>query len=552
VCSSDLLTVLDSRVSVSAEDIKNRPITTVDALLEQVASVKTNANGEVFVRGGRAGEVAYIVDSRPIGDLYGGIGASLSPVPLSHGGSTTVNAEPFDAMFFEHYGVNPFVDTDEDNLSTFAIDVDDASFAITRSYIDRGFLPPRDAVRVEEFVNHFKYKYDSPKQEAFRVSLECAPSPYGAPGARLLRIGLKGRMIDPRSRTSANLVFVIDVSGSMDHENRLELVKKSLRMLVNELRPDDRVGIVVYGSVGRVVLEPTGLTKRETIVRAIEGLETEGATNAEHGIRLGYEMANRLFDPEKINRIILCSDGVANVGQTGPKQILEQIKAYADKGITLSTVGFGMGNYNDVLMEKLGDKGNGHYAYVDDLAAAHRIFVENLTGTLQVIARDVKVQVEFNPRVVRSYRLLGYENRDVADDKFRDDKEDGGELGSGHATTALYELKLYNDTPGQYLGTVYVRHKHPETGEVTEVNEPFSTSLITPEYAHASADFKLAAVAAEFAEILRGSYWARESTLDNLYNDVAGMLLQLADTDATELVRLIDKARRCKDERAEQ
>ncbi len=517
--------------------IQGKPVTTVDELLKSVSGVTVNTSGEVYVRGGRAGEVRYAPNGQPIGDPLAGI-----TMPPSHGGTQIVNGEPFDAMFFKHYGVNPFVDTEDDHLSTFAIDVDDASFVMTRSYLSRGCLPPDEAVRTEEFVNHFKYDYQAPHHSVFKVYLEGAPSEFSK-NAQMLKIGIKGLKVDPEQRKAANLVFVIDVSGSMGIETRLELVKKALKMLVRELTPEDRVGIVVYGSVGRVLLEPTSIAHKHAILSVIESLHTDGATNAEEGIRLGYEMANKYFERGKINRIILCSDGVANVGTTGAEDILKEIKAYADKGITLSTVGFGMTNYNDILMEKLGDKGNGHYAYVDNIQEAHRIFVENLTGNLQVIARDVKIQVDFNPEVVKSYRLLGYENRDVADNKFRDDKEDGGEIGAGHEVTALYEVKFAEDRPTGDVGTVYIRYKDDNGEEVTEINRAIDAEVFKTSFAQSSFDFRLAACAAQFSEILRKSYWAKGETLDDLLPVAKQLLTETEDKDVIELVDLISKAK---------
>ena len=470
--------------------------------------------------------------------------------PPAHGGTSIVNGQPFDAMFFKHYGVNPFVDTEDDHLSTFATDVDDASYVMTRSYLNRGYLPPDEAVRTEEFVNHFSYNYDAPREIPFHVYLEGAPSKFGQ-NCQLLKIGIKGKQIRPENRKPANLVFVIDVSGSMAREDRLTLVKKALRLLVDELTINDKVGIVVYGSRGQVVLEPISIEREVDIVAAIERLCPGGSTNAEEGLRLGYEMAQRYFEKGKINRIILCSDGVANVGRTGPDEILKQIKKYADKGITLTTVGFGMGNFNDILMEKLGDKGNGHYAYVDNLPEARRIFVENLTGTLQVIARDVKIQVDFNPDVVRSYRLLGYENRDVDDDKFRDDKEDGGEVGSGHEVTALYEIKLHKGASSSNVGTIYIRYKDPDSDEVTEISRRISRSVFSGEFTNASMQFKLAAAAAEFAEILRKSYWAKGSEL----KDVLALVKQISNKtdfpEVIELMSLISKAQQYEQQLAE-
>lgn len=464
--------------------------------------------------------------------------------PPAHGGTAIVNGQAYDAMFFKNYGVNPFVDTEDDSLSTFAIDVDDASYIMMRSYIERGDLPPSEAVRVEEFVNHFDYGYDPPYSRPFDVYLEGSPSKFGQ-NCYLLRIGIKGLEVRPEDRKPANLVFVVDVSGSMSREDRLGLVRRALWMLVDELKDNDRVGIVIYGSRGQVLLQPTSVRYKDDILRAIGRLVSSGATNAEEGLDLGYAMADRIFEPGKINRIILCSDGVANVGQTGPDEILKKIKRYADKGITLSTVGFGMGNYNDVLMEKLGNKGNGSYAYVDDITEARRVFVDNLTGNLQVIARDVKIQVEFDPRFVRSYRLLGYENRDVADDKFRDDKEDGGEIGAGHSVTALYEIKLRNQSwfgrRGK-IGTIFIRHKDPDDFEVTENHFPINEAVFARTFNSCSPQFRLAAAAAEFAEILRKSYWAKGSSLKDVLAVVRDVNRDWDSDDVLEMMHLVSRA----------
>jgi Ca-activated chloride channel family protein len=322
-------------------------------------------------------------------------------------------------------------------------------------------------------------------------------------------------------------------------------------MLVDNLNVNDRVGIVVYGSRGKVILEPTSIERRHDILSAIEWLRPEGSTNADEGLRLGYDMAERMFEPGKINRIILCSDGVANVGLTSAEDLLERIKRYAEKGITLTTVGFGMGNYNDILMEKLGNKGNGFYAYVDDFAEAKRIFMENLTGTLQVIARDVKIQVDFDPQVVRSYRLLGYENRDVDDDKFRDDKEDGGEIGSGHQVTALYEIKFFKDNKTDRIGTMYIRYKDPDNGSVSELSRDITRGDFRNKFESCSADFKLAAAAAELAEILRKSYWAKGSQLSDVYDLAKEVFLENDSQEMVEFLNMISKADKFSDERAE-
>jgi len=462
----------------------------------------------------------------------------------AHGGTSNVNDAAFDAMFFRNYGVNPYIDTDDDALSTFAVDVDTGSYTLARSYLNRGHLPPKDAVRVEEFVNYFDYDYSPPGgDDAFAIHLAAAESPF-AGNRTLFRVGLKGRVIDAADRKDAVLTFVIDVSGSMGREDRLGTVKQALRMLTEPLRPADRVGIAIYGSRGEEYMSHKDVEHKRDILRAIDRLEPAGSTNAEEGLRIGYRMAERAFRQGAINRVILCSDGVANVGRTGPEAILKQIQAQAARGITLSAVGFGMGNYNDVLMEQLGDKGDGHYAYVDTLDEAKRVFVENLTGTLQVIARDVKVQVEFNPAVVRSYRLIGYENRDVADEDFRDDTVDGGEVGAGHAVTALYELKRWPDKHGK-LATVRVRYKAAEGEKVEEVARDFRSGDASGEFAAADRQLKLAACTAQFAEILRRSYWARGAKLADVLA-VAEKCRNHYDyrQDVKELVELIEQARR--------
>jgi Ca-activated chloride channel homolog len=461
--------------------------------------------------------------------------------PPAHGGSAIVNGQPYDAMFFKDCGTNPFIDTEDDHLSTFAADIDDASFVMCRSYLERGELPPDEAIRAEEFINHFKYDYESPTFGPFNIHIDGGPSPFGR-NCQLIRIGIKGKEVSSEERKPANLVFVIDVSGSMAREDRLELVKQSLRILVDQLTYDDMVGIVVYGTNGRVMLEPTSIWHRDHILEAIDRLHPEGSTNAEEGLRLGYNMADKNFDRRKINRIILCSDGVANVGVTSPDELLKWIKGYAERGITLTSVGFGMGNYNDILMEKLGDKGNGQYAYVANLEQARKIFIENLTGTLQVIARDVKIQIDFNPAVVRSYRLIGYENRDVADNKFRDDKEDGGEIGAGHQVTALYEVKLQDNWRPENLATVFVRFKHPENGKADEISRKISRRELARNLAFCSADLKLAAAAAEFAEILGKSYWAQNSKLDDVRQLAESIREETDRPDIAELIQLITKA----------
>lgn len=466
-------------------------------------------------------------------------------VPPSTGGTTEPNDQPYGDMFFRPWGVNPFIDTEDDKLSTFGLDVDTGSYTLTRSYIERGHLPPVEAIRVEEFINYFDYRDAAPLQGDFSIHAESAPSPFASgPRYRLLRFGLRGREIAAADRLPATLVFVVDVSGSMDRENRLGLVKSSLSLLLDQLRPDDRVGLVVYGSRGRVLLQPTG--DLEAIRSAIGYLQAEGSTNAEEGLLLGYELAERYHREGTLHRVVLCSDGVANVGRTGPESILARVRAATGRGIELTTVGFGMGNYNDLLMEQLADNGDGSYAYVDTLDEARRVFVENLTGTLQTIAAEAKVQVEFDPSTVARYRLLGYENRDIADERFRDDSVDAGEIGAGHAVTALYEIKLHEGVGGgAELATLRLRYESKAAGEIVEIAEPIRLRDGVDSWEAASPALRLASLVAEFGEILRESYWAKDGDLDDLFVRVQRLSGEFAgDVDVADFVSLVGRAAR--------
>ena len=464
-----------------------------------------------------------------------------APAPTQAPYATPAPTAPAD-MFFENYGVNPFVDTYEDHLSTFALDVDTASYSLARSYVMDGNLPPAEAIRVEEFVNYFKQDYPIPPDVAFGINADGAPSPFHHDGTQILRFGIQGYSVPEWERKPASLTFVIDISGSMGIENRLELVKQSLQLLVDRLRPNDTVAVVVYGSEARVVLNPTSGEDRATILNAIYSLQTEGATNAEAGLRLGYQMANLAYRPNAINRVILCSDGVANVGATSPDAILESIRGYAAGGITLTTVGFGMGNFNDTLMEQLADNGNGNYAYVDNLDEAQRLFVDNLTSTLQVIALDAKVQVDFNHDTVARYRLIGYENRAVADQDFRNDAVDAGEIGAGHTVTALYAVQLRPGATGR-IATAQLRWEDPDTHQVTEINGNFNTWNMAQSFEEASSRYQLAVVVAQYAELLRHSPWAQGTTFSQLLNHAARLSELLpGDPDVVEFASLTSRA----------
>ena len=467
----------------------------------------------------------------------------LPPNIAPPAGSGAPNQPPYDLTFFQHSGVNPFIDTEDDNLSTFAMDVDTASYSVARRFVQDGNLPDPNSVRVEEFVNYFDMEYPAPSRHAFSINMEGSPSPFGADRHWLLRIGLQGREVSGWERKDATLIFAIDVSGSMGQENRLGLVKRSLRLLVSQLGPRDEVGIVIYGSRGHELLYPTDAGESGAVLDAINRLQPGGSTYVEEGLKLAYDMAERSVRPGRITRVILLSDGVGNVGETGSQAILRQIRDEVEQGVTLTTVGFGMGNYNDTLMEQLANDGDGAYYYVDNLNEARTLFVENLTGTIQNIAKDAKVQVEFNPGVVQSYRLLGYENREVADKDFRNDAVDAGEVGAGHSVTALYEVKLHERETGS-VGTVYLRYEDPDTGQITELSQWLERSNLAPSFEQASPRFQLAAVVAEYAEVLRGSYWAREGSLEQVSNEAWRIRnLMPNDPGVSEFASLTQQAR---------
>jgi|CXWL01.1.fsa_nt_gi Ca-activated chloride channel family protein len=471
--------------------------------------------------------------------------AAAATAPPSTGGTAEPNEQAFGDMFFRPTDANPFVDAEEDRQSTFGLDVDTGSYTLARSYLDRGALPPREGIRVEEFVNAFDYGDAAPNSDDFALYAEGAPSPY-APGEqlRLLRFAIRAQDLDPALRKPLVLTFVVDISGSMAQENRLGLVRQALGLLLGQLRPGDHVGLVIYGSYARVLQTPTDDLGR--VRQAIEQLRPEGATNAEDGLRQAYDVAGSAYRQDAVNRVILCADGVANVGATGPESILARIGQEARRGIELTTVGFGMGNYNDALMEQLADQGNGRYAYVDTLAEARRLFVDDIAGTLVSIAGDAKAQVTFDPRVVERWRLLGYENRDVADHRFRDDTVDAGEIGYGHTVTALYEVKLRpNVRRTDRLALLELRYKQVATGKVKELSKGLWVGELANRWSVASSRLRLAGSVAEFAELLRGSYWARGGSFTQVSTELATLpKLPAGEERRRELEGLVESASR--------
>ena len=464
----------------------------------------------------------------------GGAGARVAPQPPAHHQPTyppdpgRPAATPYGGVTYQDPGVNPYVDPVEDGTSTFGLDVDTASFTIAQRYAQDGRLPDPASVRVEEWVNAFEQGYPQPVEGTFGIVADGGPTPFLRPDELLLRVGLQARDVRDRARQQASLTFVIDTSGSMGTGARLEMVKDALARLVEGLRTDDRVAIVTFGSDAGILLEPTPASEHRAIITAIDRLEPGGTTNLEAGLRLGYELARSSLTEDGIDRVVLASDGVANVGLTDPDGILESIQRDASAGIELVSVGVGMGNYNDALLERLADQGDGFYAYINDQGEARRLFTEDLTGTLQTVALDAKAQVEFNAASVASYRLLGYENRAIDDRDFTDDTVAAGAIGAGHTVTALYAVRLREDAdPQDRLATVRVRWTDPDRGGADEVSRTVRASDLSRSFGSTDPFFRFDAVVAATAETLRGSPYRPDLRL--------GDIAELASTEAEAL-----------------
>jgi Ca-activated chloride channel family protein len=472
----------------------------------------------------------------------GGGGGSASTVrraPPTHRYESVEEPRATSDQFTDH-GVNPFTLVEDDALSTFSIDVDTASYAIARRHLNSGALPPYQAVRVEEFVNSVDYDYAAPEEGAFSVHMEAMPDPF-RDGHQILRVGVKAKEIPPAERPPVHLSFLVDVSGSMSSYDKLGLAKESLKLLVDHLGPEDTVGLATYAGQTSRVLEPTPASDKATIKSAIDGLSAAGSTAMSSGIDIAYDMASKGFVSGHENRVLILSDGDANIGATSWDQMLTQIKGHANNGITLSTIGFGMGNYQDTLMEQLADHGDGQSVYIDGEAEARKLFVEQQNGSLITVARDTKIQVEFDPASVRAYRLIGYENRDIADADFRNDRVDAGEVGSGHDVTALYQVLLRDDYE-RNLATVRVRWEQPgPDSEATERSFSLSSRKMkeTPELA--SSDLRIAYSAATLAEVLRQSPHASEISLSQLAI-FARAAARSGEKSHAELVGLIERA----------
>jgi len=431
---------------------------------------------------------------------------------------------------------NPFVKTSVDPRSTFSVDVDTASYANARRLLEQGVLPPAGAVRIEEFINYFHYGYPEPQGAVpFSVQTDVASAPW-APGHRLVKIGIKGKHVKPADIPGSNLVFLIDTSGSMSEENKLPLLKRSFSLLVEELDDHDRVSIVAYAGSTGLVLPPTSGADKKTILSALDRLESGGPTNGGQGIQLAYATALEHMVRGGINRVILATDGDFNVGVTSSDELVKLVETRAKGGVFLSVLGFGGGNYNDSMLEKLADKGNGNYAYVDSFAEAKKVLVEQATGTLLTIAKDVKIQVEFDPKRVQSFRLIGYENRVMSHSDFHDDKKDAGEIGADHTVTALYEV--VSPAERGELGVVKLRYKLPTATSSEEVRT--SVKDDGKSLAQSSPDLRFAAAVAEFGMLLRDSPHKGMASFGEVMNLAEGAS---DDERRSEFLGLVRKAK---------
>ena len=503
-----------------------------------------------------------MAESLPAGMFQGRSGAATGKRKAGYpSGYVNANTESYSAI-----SENGFHAVKDEALSTFSIDVDRASYSNVRRFLNDGILPPKDAVRVEEMINYFDYQYKNPANSKDPVAIysDMAICPW-EPSHQLVRVALKAKEIAKENLPPSNLVFLIDVSGSMDEENKLPLLKQAMKALVHELRKEDRVSIVVYAGAAGVVLQPTAGNEKKTILDALENLEAGGSTAGGEGIKLAYKTATEHLLENGNNRVIIATDGDFNVGPSNENDLLHIIEKEREKGIFLSVLGFGMGNYKDSKLELLADKGNGNYAYIDNFEEARRTFVTEFGGTLFTVAKDVKLQIEFNPKYVQAYRLVGYENRMLQKEDFNNDKKDAGEMGAGHTVTALYEVIPTGNKEGTVnwvdplkyqqqtiIGsntaevlTVKLRYKEPKgsksmlLSQVLPWKEQKAGSM--------PADFQMATAVAAFGLLLRDSQYKGTAT----YDQVLAMATTAKGTDPegyrAEFIQLVKKAMIIKD-----
>jgi len=478
-----------------------------------------------------ASEAEAVLNSSNCMNCYGSPRAQISK-PMPAGDIYYPPIQPYtDRENYAEIKENPVKLVAHKPVSTFSIDVDTGSYSNVRRMLNEGRLPPHDAVRVEEMINYFSYSYPQPRgRQPFSVITELAPSPWNA-DTQLLHVGIQGVKFDQDERPAANLVFLVDVSGSMNNPNKIGLLKSSLKLLAKNMRDDDRIAIAVYAGAAGTVLESTSDERK--ILRSLNKLRAGGSTNGAAGIQLAYDIAEENYIEDGINRVMLATDGDFNVGMTDFDQLIQLVEKKRNNGVSLTTLGFGGGNYNDHLMEQLADAGNGNHAYIDTLKEANKVLVEQMGATLQTIAKDVKIQLEFNPAQVSQYRLIGYENRQLRNQDFNNDKIDAGEIGAGHTVTALYEIVLAdseggwveplkyqatknNDSLSGELAELRIRYKQPDSDSSELILQALNTKDIMQDLDDSSENFRFSAAVAGFGQVLRGGDMLQEFNYDEV------------------------------------
>ena len=492
---------------------------------------------------------------KALNQSYVSTAASIPPAPMVQ----------YNDMDGENYGdllVNTVTRVTEQPVSTFSIDVDTGAYSNVRRVLNSGQLPPGEAVRVEELINYFDYAYDDQrlKDRPFSLTTEVGPSPWNS-GKHLIHIGIKGMDMAATELPPSNLVFLVDVSGSMNSAEKLGLLRNSLKLLTDQMDAEDRISIVVYAGASGVVLEPTPGNDRVSIHHALNSLTAGGSTNGGAGIQLAYQLAQQAFIKNGINRVVLATDCDFNIGTTNFDALIDLVETRRRGGVALTTLGFGRGNYNDHLMEQLADAGNGNHAYIDTLNEAQKVLVDEISSTLNTIASDVKIQVEFNPAVVAEYRLIGYENRALNREDFNNDKVDAGEIGAGHTVTAIYEVSLAGGghqtvEPLRYgvkentdssfvdeLALLRLRYKAAHDQSSRLIEEPILVGEIAPQLSDTSNRFRFSAAVAAFGQQLRGGKWLHQFDYDDVLNLARGSRGEDRFGYRGEFVKLVNLAR---------
>ena len=506
-----------------------------------------NSGGDIRIEG-TVNHSETVISSSSFVGVSSGISSSYTSTTIS--GKTNMSNESYSEI-----KESGFIDAKTSPLSTFSIDVDTASYSnVRRMIMTQGKLPPKDSVRIEEMVNYFFYDYKKPEKKDGKFGFDFEMGDSWNKGNKILRIGIQGENLAENKKPKSNLVFLIDVSGSMDYGNKLPLLKESFKKLVNNLTSEDRVSIVVYAGRAGVVLEPTSGKDKEKILKALDSLSTGGSTAGGEGIRRAYDLASENLIKGGNNRVILATDGDFNVGVTSGAELEDLIASYKKKNIYLTILGFGMGNYKDSTMERLSNKGNGNYFYIDNLKEADKVFNQGLMGTLYTIAKDVKIQIEFNPATVKEYRLIGYENRKLNNEDFKNDKKDAGDVGSGHQITVLYELvpagraaetdvdKLkYQDAKikgSKDIATFKLRYKEPDGDKSKELKEVLRQEIYKK---NNTKNFNFALSVAEFGMLLRDSEYKGSLT----YSDVVKLAKSNLEADKygyqEEFINMVEK-----------